>query len=155
MTATLKLGCWICTGALSYQPTPSSDLFATPFCNNNNHCDQFRNSFFVHVCYQCACCCCGIPRLITLGRSPGICNCTLTNALHRVIGTCVIGFNFFLYYPAIWAATHQFQKIYLHFWRVEGVIQGAYHGWRQSPHNCGVHDTFLCSLVALASVSVS
>ena len=30
------------------------------------------------------------------------------------------------YYLAAWAATHCLQRIYLHFWRVDAVIQGAY-----------------------------
>ena len=35
-----------------------------------------------------------------------------------------------------WAATHCLQQIYFHFWRVDAVMLGACHGWRQSPRNC-------------------
>ena len=43
-----------------------------------------------------SCCCNSVPQLSTVGVSPSVCSCTLTNAFHRVRGLCVWPFFFLL-----------------------------------------------------------
>ena len=77
------------------------------------------------------CCCSSIP---PAEHSPSMCSYTLTNyAFHSVRGLPVWPFSF--YYSTTWAATHHLQRICLHFWRVDAVMQGACHGWKLSPHS--------------------
>ena len=61
--------------------------------------------------------------------SPSIyCSCTLINAFHWV-GLEYCACDCF-HYPATWAATCSLQRICLHFWSVDAVLHGAYHGWK-------------------------
>ena len=47
-------------------------------------------------------------------------------------------FVLFITSPA-WVATRRLQGTDLHFWRADAVTQGAYYGWRWSPHNNTTH----------------
>ena len=56
-----------------------------------------------------------------------------------------------LFNPASWAAMCHLQRIHLHFWRVDAVMQGAYHCW-QYPHVtklCSTQQHFIIALVFL------
>ena len=59
---------------------------------------SFLILLFTKICFIS--CCCGVPLLKTLG-SPGIRNCTLTDAFHGVRGLRV--WTVFFYYPYQWA----------------------------------------------------
>ena len=83
---------------------------------------------------------------LTPWGSAGICSCALTNACCRVRGLHVWPFLKFHFYPATWAATRRLRRICLHFFRVDAVRQGAYHGWRKSQHSCAVHKHFHVTL---------
>ena len=47
------------------------------------------------------------------------------------------------YYPATWAAGCDVCRIYLHVQRVDAVVQGDYHGWRQWKPNYTAHNYIL------------
>ena len=66
--------------------------------------------------------------------------CTFAKASHWMGGLCVW---LFLLLPCQWAATCCLEGIHPHFWRVDAVMLGAYHAWRQSPHNYAVHSNIL------------
>ena len=49
----------------------------------------------------------------------------------------------FIYYPTAQAATCCLWGIVHYLWKVDAVMQGAYHGWRQSPHNYAADNNIL------------
>ena len=51
--------------------------------------------------------------------------------------------NRYNYYPATWAAGCDVCRIYLHVQRVDAVVQGDYHGWRQWKPNYTAHNYIL------------
>ena len=76
----------------------------------------------------------------TLWGLPSTCNCTLTNAFHRVRGLHVSAFLGRLL-PSHTGSPCHTQRIYLLFGMVDAATWGVYHRWRQSPHNYAVPNT--------------
>ena len=63
-----------------------------------------------------------------------------TTHMQLFINQCILSFGeriayVIFYYTTIWVATRRLQRIYLHFWRVDALMRGAYHGWRYFPQN--------------------
>ena len=67
-----------------------------------------------------------------------------------VVGFCCLFLTF--YYPATFTATCSLQRIYLHFWRVDAVVQGMWHDEDNPSHNCAVRNNILIPDLLLASL---
>ena len=107
---------------------------------------NFRFFFFMSYCSSS---CCSISQLDT-PEVTGICDCTLTNALHwvRRLYERVTVYN----HSAKRTATHRLWRISLRFWRVDTAMQGAECSWRQSWRICSAHTTFEYCLSILVTV---
>ena len=78
------------------------------------------------------------------------CMCVAGWCFVVVVGFCCLFLTF--YYPATFTATCSLQRIYLHFWRVDAVVQGMWHDEDNPSHNCAVRNNILIPDLLLASL---